>query len=270
MDDEVALASTAGSTVETLGRIHDAALREAHASLSVTCSHERMFCAAQELGDRDREKDAKTVQSERSAVVLAGGRSSRFGSNKALQPLTGEPLIQRVIQRISRVVGETIVVIGRSESACEYRGFVGRGVRVVNDHREGKNPLIGIVSGLAAARFDYVAIVACDVPFVKGEVIELLFKRALNADAAIPRWNRQRIEPLQSVYRKSTTLDAALKTLVPSNLSIEHMIRKLRHVNYVSVEDEIANIDHDLNTFFNINTKEDFAAAERMMGRGVN
>jgi molybdopterin-guanine dinucleotide biosynthesis protein A len=135
----------------------------------------------------------------------------------------------------------------------------------VNDDIEGKNPLVGMLAGLGAIESDYAAILPCDAPFVSSEVIELLFRRALGADAAIPRWNWQRIEPLQAVYCRTPTLRAALETLPPSDLSILDMIIKLRRVVYVSVEDEIANIDPELITFFNINTREELATAEKML-----
>jgi len=202
---------------------------------------------------------------ERGAIILAGGLSSRFGSNKALQTLAGKPLICHMIERVSRVAGDVVVVLGRGEARTTYDAVLPLHVKVVNDDREGKNPLVGMVAGLGAIESDYTAILACDVPFVNSEVIELLFRRALKADAAIPRWNRQRIEPLQAVYCRAPTLRAALETLIPPDLSIEDMIMKLGRVVYVSVEDEIANIDRDLNTFFNINTREDLATAEKIL-----
>jgi len=202
---------------------------------------------------------------KRAAIVLAGGESSRFGSNKALQVLAGKSLVRRVVERVSEVTGEVVVVVGRGEPTAEYCAFLPSGVRVANDDLEGKNPLVGIVTGLSAAESDYAAVLACDIPFVNTKVIELLFRRASDADAAIPRWNCQSIEPLQAVYRRVPTLRAASETLAPADLSLEDMIRKLGRVVYVSVEDEIANIDHGLSTFFNINTREDMKVAERML-----
>jgi len=210
-------------------------------------------------------ESVKRVHEERAAIILAGGQSSRFGSNKALQDLAGKPLIRHVVERVSSFAGEVVVVIGRGESKTMYSKLLPSGVTIVNDDLEGKNPLIGFVSGLTATESDYAAILACDVPFVSGEVVELLFRRGSNADAAIPRWSRQRIEPLQAVYRRISTLTAASEALVPADLSLEDMIRKLQRVVYVPVEDEIAIIDRGLTTFFNINTREDMKAAERML-----
>jgi len=206
--------------------------------------------------------------SRRTAIVLAGGASSRFGSNKALQVLAGKPLISRVAEHLSHVTDEILLIIGRDESRAEYEAALPSHVRVMNDEREGKTPLIGIVTGLRAAKSEYTLVSACDVPFVNEKVIELLFRRASGADAAIPRWNRGHIEPLEAVYRTASTLQAALDTLVPSDQPLRKMIGRLGRVTYVSVEDEIGRIDPDLRTFFNVNTREDMDSAEKML-KGV-
>lgn len=199
--------------------------------------------------------------------MLAGGESSRFRSNKALELLAGKPLISHVTERLSRVVDEILIVVGCHESRVEYEAILPSSVRVMNDEQEGKTPLIGIVTGLEAASSDYALVSACDIPFVNQEVIELLFQRASGADAAIPKWNQGHIEPLEAVYRTASTLKAARETLAPSGLPLREMIRKLAQVVYVSVEDEIRKVNPDLRTFFNVNTKEDMDRAERLYSR---
>lgn len=199
--------------------------------------------------------------------MLAGGESSRFRSNKALELLAGKPLISHVTERLSRVVDEILVVVGCHESRVEYEAILPSSVRVMNDEQEGKTPLIGIVTGLEAASSDYALVSACDIPFVNQEVIELLFQRASGADAAIPKWNQGHIEPLEAVYWTASTLKAARETLAPSGLPLREMIRKLAQVVYVSVEDEIRKVNPDLRTFFNVNTKEDMDRAERLYSR---
>jgi molybdopterin-guanine dinucleotide biosynthesis protein A len=206
-------------------------------------------------------------RSRRAAIVLAGGESSRFGSNKALAVLAGKPLISHVTRHLSNVVDEILVIIGHGESRAEYKAVLPSSVRVMNDEREEKTPLIGIVSGLGAASSGYALISACDIPFVNEEVVELLFQRASGADAAIPKWRKGDIEPLEAVYRTASTLKAARATLVPSGLPLTEMIGKLAQVVYVSVEDDIMRVDPDLRTFFNVNTKEDMVSAERLHSR---
>ena len=202
---------------------------------------------------------------ERSAVVLAGGRSSRFGASKALQPLAGKPLIRHIVERLSSVVGEVVVVIGQGELAAEYCSVLPDSIRVINDELEGKTPLVGIVTGFRSVRSNLVAVLACDIPFVNDAVIELLFRRAPNANAVIPRWNGGRIEPLEAVYRRLPALNAGEEALAEGGLSQKEMIRKLAHVVYVSVEGEIAGVHPGLRTFFNVNTREDLAIAEKLI-----
>ena len=205
--------------------------------------------------------------SKRAAIILAGGESSRFGSNKALQLLAGKPLICHVAERLSQIADETLVVIGYREPRAEYEATLPPSVRVLNDDREGKTPLIGIATGLHAAKSDYAVICACDIPFVNEEVIKLLFQGVSGADAAIPRWNAGYIEPLEAVYRVTTTLKAARETLALSGPPLRVMISKLTQVVYVSVEDEIGRVNPNLQTFFNVNTKEDMDRAEELYSR---
>jgi molybdenum cofactor guanylyltransferase len=205
--------------------------------------------------------------SKRAAIILAGGESSRFGSNKALQLLAGKPLICHVAERLSQIADETLVVIGYREPGAGYEAVLPSSVKIMNDRQEGKTPLIGIVTGLQAVKSEHALICACDVPFVKEEVVELLFQRASGVDAAIPKWNKGHIEPLEAVYRVASTLKAAQETLALTGLPLRVMIGKLAQVAYVSVEDEIGRVNPDLRTFLNVNTREDMDRAEELCTR---
>jgi molybdopterin-guanine dinucleotide biosynthesis protein A len=207
------------------------------------------------------------LSSKRTAIILAGGESSRFGSNKALQLLAGKPLIRHVAERLSQIADETLVVIGYREPRPGYEAVLPSSVKIMNDSREGKTPLIGIATGLQATKSEYAFICACDLPFVKQEVVELLYRRASGADAAIPKWNQGHIEPLEAVYRTSSTLVATRETLSPSGSRLKAMISKLGKVVYVSVEDEVGILDSDLRTFLNVNTREDMDRAEELYSR---
>jgi molybdopterin-guanine dinucleotide biosynthesis protein A len=205
--------------------------------------------------------------SKRAAIILAGGESSRFGSNKALQLLAGKPLICHVAERLSQIADEILVVIGYREPRAGYEVVLPSSVTIMNDGQEGKTPLIGIATGLQATKSEYALICACDIPFVKEEVVELLLQRASGVDAAIPKWNKGHIEPLEAVYRVASTLKAAQETLALTGLPLRVMIGKLAQVVYVSVEDEIGRVNPDLRTFFNVNTREDMERAEELCTR---
>jgi molybdopterin-guanine dinucleotide biosynthesis protein A len=204
---------------------------------------------------------------KRTAIILAGGESSRFGSNKALALLAGKPLVCHVAERLSSVAGEILVVIGYHEARAGYEAVLPSSVKIMNDSQEGKTPLIGIATGLQAAKSEYAFICACDVPFVNQEVVELLYHRASGADAAIPKWNQGHIEPLEAVYRTPSTLVATRETLSLFGSPLKVMIDKLGKVAYVSVEDEVGILDSDLRTFLNVNTREDMDRAEELYSR---
>jgi molybdopterin-guanine dinucleotide biosynthesis protein A len=105
-------------------------------------------------------------------------------------------------------------------------------------------------------------VLSCDTPFVKDDVLKLLFKRAVHSDAAIPKWANGDIEPLQSVYKVKSVIPAARLALHRQEFRIVDMIKRLDRVTYVPVRD-IKRMDSDLITFFNVNTQSDLRRAAR-------
>jgi molybdenum cofactor guanylyltransferase len=197
--------------------------------------------------------------------MLAGGLGSRLGSNKPLQRIAGKPLICHVFERVTGLSDEVLVVIARNASSDDFVKVLPDYVKVINDDREGKSPLIGIATALRAIKSSYAVILTCDIPFVNSQAIELLLKRAENVDAAVPRWRTGQLEPLQAVYYRESTLDKIEQILREGGLSAADMVKRLARVVFVSVEDEIGTVDPDLRTFFNVNTREDLAKAERTL-----
>ena len=132
--------------------------------------------------------------------ILAGGQSSRMGSEKGLLPFAGKPLVLRMA-RLVEFAGDAPVIIG---PPGKYGGI---GFRVVDDDRRGVGigggPLVGICTALRAATRGWNLIVACDLPFLTREWLEFLRARALDspADVVIPL-NEGGYEPLCAMYRK--------------------------------------------------------------------
>jgi molybdopterin-guanine dinucleotide biosynthesis protein A len=201
-------------------------------------------------------------------ILLAGGLASRLGSDKALYPLAGKPMIRHITDRISGLSDELWVVIARHASSIEYSRILPSFIRVVNDEREGKSPLIGIVTGLRAAKSPYATVLSCDIPFVNRQVIQLLLTSALGAEAAIPRSEKGCLEPLQAVYQRDIMLEESEQVLAEKRLSPTDAISRLTHVAYVSIEDQIKPMDPELKTFFNVNTRQDVERAEEILRRG--
>ena len=137
-------------------------------------------------------------------IVLAGGGSTRFGSDKLLVPYRGTPLLHRAIDRVGEVSDDVIVVM--SPAAADPA--VPRGARVVRDERR-RRPLAGLHAGLlAAVRSDLAVVVAGDMPDLQASVLRALVE-ALRAggDAAALATNDGR-SPLPIVLRTWPAADA--------------------------------------------------------------
>jgi len=207
------------------------------------------------------------MDSTRAVIVLAGGLGSRLGTNKPLRQLAGKPLINHVIDRVSSLSNEIIVVIARDASRSEYSKILPSSVRIINDEPAGKSPLVGIVTALRATKVEFAVILTCDIPFVNRNVVKLLLERAANAEAAVPRWKEGQLEPLQAVYLRESTLPEAEEALANGRLAPTDLLNSLRKIVYVSIEDEIKPLDPELRTFFNVNTRQDLEKAEMILGR---
>ena len=198
-----------------------------------------------------------------SCVVQAGGLSSRMGCDKARMLFCGEPLIERVLARLAQVAGELVVTTSRpSELAyLEEREFGGLVPRVVADLEGSAGAMRGIASSLAAARLPLVAIVACDMPFVSPELIGALADRVMEGplDVCVPREERG-IEPLCAVWRREACAPAACELLASDRQRIRCLIDRV-HASYLD-EPQIIEAAGSLLCFENVNTPEEFAAAE--------
>lgn len=217
-------------------------------------------------------------------VVLAGGRSTRFGEgDKAVADLAGVPMIRRVADRLAPVV-DVLVVNCRDDQretiAAALDGY-DRPVRFAIDPDPDEGPMAGIRTGLREVETtdsEYAFVAACDMPFLDADLVQYLFGRARgrdagesrspsgptkSRDAAVPRptdW----FETTHAVYRATTMADACDAALVAGESKI---IEPLFELDYVVVEgDELA--DFDAESFENVNTREEFEAAAERLGQG--
>lgn len=198
-----------------------------------------------------------------SCVVQAGGLSSRMGCDKARMLFCGEPLIERVLGRLAPVAGELVVTTSRpSELAyLEERTFGGLMPRIVPDLEGPAGAMRGIASSLTAARLPLVAIVACDMPFVSSELIGALANRveAEALDVCVPREERG-IEPLCAVWRRDACTPVAHELLACDRQRIRCLIDRV-NAGYLD-EPQIVEVAGSTLCFENVNTPEEFAAAE--------
>jgi len=201
-----------------------------------------------------------------SAIILAGGFSSRFGQDKGLLQLADKPLIKHVLDAINNIVDEKIVVASSKVQAENYANVLGSDVNVLIDVDDAQSPLVGALTGFKEAHGEYALLLPCDTPLVSRDVVSLLFEVCINRNAVIPRWPNGYIEPLQAVYCTKPAYEAAKNALGEGKLNIQSMVNKLHGVRYVSTL-VLQQIDPELRTFFNINTPLDLKKAETMLKR---
>ncbi len=177
----------------------------------------------------------------RAGYLLAGGRSSRMGRDKALLPFRGEPLAG-VVARAVEKAADSIVVVGRAELL---------GYPAIPDLYPGEGPLGGILTALAHTTAEWNLTVACDMPEVTPEFLRGLLVRAAESgrDALIPIGPGGRPEPLCAVYR--STARAVLER------EFARGVRKVMAA--VEAIDAARWMAPEVAHFQNVNTPEDWA-----------
>ena len=188
-------------------------------------------------------------------VINAGGESLRMGENKALKLFAGQPLIARMVARL-RPIAEELLVTTNQPQAFEFLG-----IPLVADKLPGKGALSGLYTAVASAQQPLVAVLACDMPFINPGL--LTFQRDIlieeGVDVVIP-WSPQGMEPLHAIYRQTTCLpaiEAALRADL-RRLNAWFAAVKVREMKM----DEVAQVDPQFTSFINVNTPEEFRAAE--------
>ena len=191
------------------------------------------------------------------AIILAGGESSRIGSDqdKAILKLNGKRLIDIVISKLKQVVEDNIIIVGPPEKHPSCK-------QVVPDLFNQKGLMVGLYSGLKASTSQYNLVVGCDMPFLKVELLQYIEEKIDSNDIIIPRYAKSYIEPLCAIYSKDC-LEIMKRNIEAGILSIRKVFPYLK-VKYIE-EKEIKSVDPELNSFFNINYKEDFIRAEELI-----
>ena len=198
---------------------------------------------------------------KRSAVILAGGSSRRFGQNKGLLELAGIPLVLHVVDKALPVVDEAVVVVSSDAQRRAFTCLLQDKATVVVDKFEKQSPLVGALTGFERVRGKHSLLLPCDTPFISTRVLSLLLDLCINRNAAIPRWPNEYIEPFQAVYHTKSALRAAEIALDEKKLDMQSMILHMTRVRYISTL-VLRQMDPKLLTFFNINTPEDLKRAE--------
>jgi molybdopterin-guanine dinucleotide biosynthesis protein A len=199
-----------------------------------------------------------------SAIILAGGFSTRFGQNKALLQLGAKPFIMHVLDRVSSIVEEQVVVVNTEEQKNQLHRVVEDKAEILLDEYKTQTPLAGAYTGFKHSKNEYALLLSCDTPFINIDVARLLLECCINRSAAIPRWPECYIEPLQAAYHAKSAATAVETALRQGKLNMSAMIANLRGVRYISTL-VIQQLDPKLYTFFNVNSQVDLKRAEALI-----
>lgn len=189
-----------------------------------------------------------------SSAILAGGQSQRMGFNKAFLEFGGRPIIERVIEQVS-LVGKEIILVTNAPEEYAHLGYP-----MVADIFPGKGSLGGVHSGLKAARHQYTLIVACDMPFLNASLLRYMILLSPGYDVVVPRLGKE-LEPLHALYSKAC-LPAMETLLQQDDLRIVSFYPQVR-VRYVE-QAEIEVLDPRHLSFFNVNSPDDLQRAREM------
>ncbi|RLB18862.1 MAG: molybdenum cofactor guanylyltransferase [Deltaproteobacteria bacterium] len=180
-------------------------------------------------------------------VILAGGKSTRYGRNKALEQIQGRPLIEHVIQVMSCLFKDIMLMTNTPD---EYAYL---GLPMVEDIIKGLGPIGGIYTALKVMDKEAGFFLACDMPCLSRDLIRYIVSIRDDFDVVVPRvgW---KIEALHGIYGK--------RCIRPIERNIDkgiyQVIRVFQDVSVRYVEEEeIRKFDPDLRSFLNVNSPEE-------------
>jgi molybdopterin-guanine dinucleotide biosynthesis protein A len=201
-----------------------------------------------------------SVADKAGAIVLVGGQSSRMGEPKAALDFGGIPLLTRIVIELKFWFDE-IVIVAAPESEGQPRVEI-PGLKIVHDESAFAGPLDALRRGLNALDHDIGFACSCDLPLLNSDLAAELVGMLDDFDAVIPEVGGK-LQPLHAVYRKRcANAIASLAASGEKRLTANATAINARRVG----EDELKRLDPELNSFFNVNTPEEYQRALKMAG----
>lgn len=186
----------------------------------------------------------KITTQKYTAIILAGGKSSRMGTQKALLNIHGNSLIENTVNSLKPYFSEIII------SANCPQSFVFLGLPIVEDEIKDQGPLMGIYSSLKSSSNEINFVIASDIPIINVNFIKKLLLFSKDFDAVVPA-NNDKLEPLYAVYSKRVipVIETVLQT---KSRKISDVIKlcntKILNTNMYSGYENL-NTQHDLELF---------------------
>lgn len=196
-----------------------------------------------------------------SVVILAGGKGRRFGSKKQFFTIDGESLVERCVRRFSPLFSDVVVATNNASELIplkeKYR------VKIVEDEMKNLGAIVGIYTGLKNIVEEKAFVCGVDMPFINFNLVKYLMSK--DGKIVVP-FVRGFPEALHSVYSKD---------IIPQiqELLNEGIYKISELFNFVETlyidEREVRQVDKNLTSFFNLNTKKDLEILEGVIGKNI-
>lgn len=199
--------------------------------------------------------------------VLAGGESSRMGKDKAQMTIGGMKLFERAVTALSEICHQRVSLVGRYGKYDPLSTELD--IAALSDLRvRGRNlpraPIMGLYTALTKAKTPWITVLACDLPFVTGDLMTKLSGFCLDEfDAVVPVQPDTRPQPLCAFYRRESCLPAVERMLSAGDLKLQRLMSHVR-TRFVDFE-EISEFSGSAHFFLNVNTIEDYKSAKKII-----
>ena len=190
-----------------------------------------------------------------SAAILIGGKSTRYGTDKAYLRLSDDPVSVHIYRMLVDVFPEVFFISGKK------RKEMTNGVVVLKDLHPDIGPLGGLATALEHASHPACFLTACDLPFIDRNVIAKLWDQTRDFDITVPKWNGL-LEPMVCFYHKRC-LPEVHRAINTGNYMLQGFWENLR-VRYVDMHAHYP-VKTLNRLFFNINTQADFQQAMKLL-----
>lgn len=200
----------------------------------------------------------------KSCIILCGGMSTRMGQDKGSMLIEGKPMILHVIETVSDIVDEIVVVLRDAERVETYKNILEfmnldfgvelkAGLKFCTDITMDEGPLVGILTGLSHIKSNRALVLPCDSPYVSKSFILKMFQLSEDEeyDAVVPRYLDGKMEPLHSIYRKRS--EGIIQKILENGFRDVRSLLSRSKVKFVDAE----SVDETGRSFQNMNRAED-------------
>lgn len=197
-------------------------------------------------------------------VVLIGGKSARFGSDKGIFEFHGKSLISYQLEVLSEFNKDIFLVAHSKQQIQSYiekidikkiMAFIIDDREILED-KEVHSPMLGLYSAfkeLSELKYEKAFVLSCDMPLIKKEVIDVIIKESEGFDCCIPEWNSGFREPLFAIYPVEGGYKRAKDRLKNKLYKLTNLLNDEWKIKILLIEEKIKNLDEKLLTFININ-----------------